>query len=127
MGTRVQLRLATETVSSGTCGGVAPGAEGFAAFLARLGRAQGDDTVATPGSDGAWPHGAWTVRQTSWRLMAEREALAPAVFDAWNELWIGAALAHDRWLRVELVGRRDMGDAAWEWRITRRTPRIGGR
>ena len=43
--------------------------------------------------------------------MAEREALSPAVFDAWNELWIGAALAHDRFMRVEVTERRDRGDA----------------
>src|SRR5262245_53092456 len=28
--------------------------------------------------------GVATVRQTSWRLMAERGALGPAVFDAWS-------------------------------------------
>ena len=42
--------------------------------------------------------------------MAEREALSPAVFDAWNELWVGAALAHDRFMRVEVTERRDRGD-----------------
>jgi hypothetical protein len=58
------------------------------------------------------------VRQTSWRLMAEREALSPAVFDAWNELWIGAALAHDRFMRVEVTERRDRGDAHWRWQFS---------
>src|SRR4051812_18846540 len=62
-------------------GGVAPGAAGFAAAFARLARAQGDDAVLQ--SDGS----TITVRQTSWRLMAERDALAPAVFEAWNALW----------------------------------------
>ena len=60
---------------------------------------------------------AATVRQTSWRLMAEREALSPAVFDAWNELWVGAALAHDRFMRVEVTERRDRGDAHWRWKF----------
>ena len=94
-------------------GGVAPGAAGFAAFLVRLARAQGDGAVAV--ADGE----AWLVRQTGWRLMRERPALAPAVFDAWNELWVGGALAHDRWLRIAVTGRRDRGDPAWKWRITR--------
>jgi hypothetical protein len=97
-------------------GGIAPGAEGFAAYLARLARAQGDDASVSGGGE------RWTVRQTTWRLMEERDDLAPSVFDAWNELWVGAALAHDRWLRVEVAGRRDRGDPAWEWRITRRQP-----
>ena len=40
-----------------------------------------------------------------------RSAVA-AVFDAWNELWVGAALAHDRFMRVEVTERRDRGDPA---------------
>jgi hypothetical protein len=49
--------------------------------------------------------------------MAERGALHPAVFDAWNELWVGAALAHDRFMRVDVVERRDHGDVSWRWRF----------
>ena len=59
----------------------------------------------------------WTVRQTGWRLMQERRDLSPAVFDAWNELWVGAALAHDRGIRLDVVQRRDRGDPVWAWRI----------
>lgn len=95
-------------------GGVAPGAAGFAAYLARLARGQGDDAEVSGSGD------TWTVRQTGWRLMAGRADLAPAVFDAWNQLWVGAALAHDRWLQLDVTARRDRGDPAWEWRITRR-------
>jgi hypothetical protein len=54
--------------------------------------------------------------------MEERDDLAPPVFDAWNELWVGAALAHDRWLHLEVTRRSDRGDPVWEWRITRRHP-----
>ena len=87
-------------------GGVEAGAAGFAKAFARLARGQDDDAeLQVEGS-------AATVRQTSWRLMAEREALSPAVFDAWNELWVGAALAHDRFMRVEVTQRRDRGDPA---------------
>jgi hypothetical protein len=92
-------------------GGVGPGASGFAASFARLARGQGDNAELRLEST------ASTVRQTSWRLMAEREPLSPAVFDGWNELWIGAALAHDRFMRVEVTERRDRGDACWCWQF----------
>jgi hypothetical protein len=92
-------------------GGVGAGAVGFATAFARLARGQGDDAELQV--EGGWA----TVRQTTWRLMAEREALSPAVFDAWNELWIGAALAHDRFMRVEVTERRDRGDACWCWQF----------
>jgi hypothetical protein len=39
--------------------------------------------------------------------------MLPAVFDAWNELWTGAARAHDRFMRVDVIERRDRGDASW--------------
>jgi hypothetical protein len=92
-------------------GGVDAGAAGFASAFARIARGQGDDAELRA-------LGATTmVRQTSWRLMAERGPLSPAVFDAWNELWVGAALAHDRFMRVEVTERRDRGDAAWCWQF----------
>ena len=90
-------------------GGVGAGPAGFAAAFARLARGQGDDAEVRV--DGA----AASVRQTSWRLMAERKGLHPCVFDAWNELWVGAALAHDRFMRIEVTERRDRGDASWSW------------
>jgi hypothetical protein len=95
-------------------GGIAPGPEGFARYLARLARGQGDDAAVFSQGE------AWIVRQTTWQLMRERSDLPPEAFDAWNELWIGTALAHDRWLRVDAIGRRDLGDPAWEWRISRK-------
>ncbi|SED93766.1 hypothetical protein SAMN05444161_4434 [Rhizobiales bacterium GAS191] len=95
-------------------GGVAPGPAGFATALVRLAKGQGDD--ATLVSEG----NAATVRQTTWRLMAGRQALSPAVFDAWNELWVGAALAHDRCIRLDVTQRRDRGDQSWEWRLDSR-------
>jgi hypothetical protein len=89
--------------------GVGAGAAGFAKAFARLARGQGDDAeLRTEGT-------TTMVRQTSWRLMAERRAPSPAVFDAWNELWIGAALAHDRFMRVDITQRRDRGDLFWCW------------
>jgi hypothetical protein len=97
-------------------GGAAPGAQGFGEFLLRIARAQGDDAEL----NGAGHE--WTLRQSTWRLMRERPNLSPAVFDAWNELWVGAALAHDRWLTLDVTQRRDRGAPVWEWRITRRRP-----
>jgi hypothetical protein len=96
---------------AGMLGGVEAGAVGFAAMFARLAKGQGDDAEFQ--IEGARA----IVRQTSWRLMQEREALSPAVFDAWNELWIGAALAHDRFMQVDVRERRDKGDAAWVWQF----------
>jgi len=92
--------------------GAEAGAIGFARLFARLACGQGDD--AQIHIDGARA----TVRQTSWRLMEQRDALSPAVFEAWNELWVGAALAYDRFMRVEVVERRDRGDASWTWRFS---------
>jgi hypothetical protein len=40
------------------------------------------------------------------------------VFDAWNELWVGAALAHDRFMRIEVTERRDRGEAYWRWKFS---------
>ncbi len=99
-----------------TLGGVGPGALGYAEFLQRIARAQGDEAELV--QDGE----AWRVRQRGWRLMRERLDLSPAVFDAWTELWSGCAMAHDRWLTLDITQRRDRGDPVWEWRIGRRLP-----
>jgi len=93
-------------------GGVEAGAAGFAAAFVRLARGQGDDAQLQIDGRRA------TVRQRSWRLMQARDGLSPAVFDAWNELWVGAALAHDRFMRVEVLERRDRGDACWRWEFS---------
>ena len=112
-----QIGMQTFDDTAARLGGIAPGAAGLAAYLARLAQAQGDDTAANGGGD------VWTIRQTTWRLMEGPAHLAPAVFDAWNELWVGAALAHDRWLTLEASRRRDRGDPVWEWQIARRSYR----
>lgn len=93
-------------------GGVAPGAAGFAKAFLRLAQGQGDDAELEDAGAGLF-----VLRQTTWRLMDERPALSQAVFDAWNELWVGAALAHDRFMRIDVRRRRDRGDAVWEWEI----------
>jgi hypothetical protein len=86
----------------------------FAEYLARMGRAQGDDTV--------WEHhdDRVVVHQTTWRLVDEAGTPPPQAFDAWTELWRGAALAHDPRLALEIGARRDAGDVRWEWTLMRR-------
>jgi hypothetical protein len=88
------------------------GADAFADFLVGLGQAQGDDTAST--RDG----GSVVVRQTSWRLIGDPRAVDPAVFDAWNDLWVGALSVHDRRARLR-VERRPGESAAIAWRIER--------
>jgi hypothetical protein len=84
------------------------GPERFASYLVALGRAQGDDTTAVSDGDEI------AVRQSSWRLMGDVPRLPAAIFDAWNELWIGALSVHDRRVHLEVRRRRD---AAFEWRL----------
>lgn len=92
--------------------GRAPG--DFAEYLCRLGRAQGDEVEWAPeGADAV-------VRQRTWRLLEGVPAPPAAVFDAWNELWVGALAVHDRRLRLDVVRRLDEGDGVIEWRIRRR-------
>ena len=65
-------------------------AQAFADYLTQIGVAQGDDTTWTRDGDGV------VVRQPSWRLIGGAPDVSPAVFDAWNELWVGALSIHDR-------------------------------
>jgi len=43
--------------------------------------------------------------------------LPEAVFEIWNELWVGALSVHNRRLRLETTHRRDAGSGGFEWRI----------
>jgi len=96
------------------------GAEGFALWLAAM--AAAEDDPATVERDGE----AWSVRRGGWRPMRGQEAQPDCVFDAWNGLWRGALAVHDRFLALEVVGRRDWGDPAIVWRIRRRGPVASG-
>jgi hypothetical protein len=90
--------------------GLTPGAGGapsFAAYLAALLAAQGEDVAC---ADVACADGgaSCTVRQRGWRLMAG-VAFADddgrrAALDAWNGLWTGTALAHDRFMTLDMTG-----------------------
>ncbi|WP_421997202.1 hypothetical protein [Reyranella sp.] len=90
-------------------------ARAFARWLSAVLAAQGEE-VETVEADGAV-----TVRQAGWRAVRELALPDPlAAFDAWNELWLGAAAAHDRFLAVQTT--RSLGDRGWEiaWRIAGR-------
>ena len=93
-----------------------PSLDAFGDYLAQLGVAQGDATTWT--RDGE----AVVVEQRSWRLMDGLPALSPAVFDAWNELWVGALSIHDRRARLRVEERPSDDLAAIRWRIERGRP-----
>ena len=83
------------------------GPAAFARLLGGLQAAQGEAVAVELGGGGAT-----TVRQQGWKLMAGIDVPGEA-FDAWNELVLGLAAAHDRFMTV--TTRRD-GDTI-EWRI----------
>ena len=61
------------------------------------------------------------VRMEGWRAVRDLKLDHPLkAFDAWNELWLGAAAAHDRFLQVET--NREFGRRGWEisWEISSR-------
>lgn len=82
-------------------------AAAFARYLA---------TLLEAGGDGAEVDGA-AVRTRTWRMMADKEGVTPACFDAWNALWEGALAVHNRRLRLEVTSRMDKGADHWGWRI----------
>ena len=90
-------------------------ARDFGRWLAAVMAASGEDVV-TEEKDGAV-----IVRQSGWRAVRELSLADPlAAFDAWNELWLGAAAAHVRFLSVQTS--RSLGDKGWAvaWRIAPR-------
>ena len=90
-------------------------ARDFARWLSAVLQAEGEE-VETSESDGAV-----MVRQSGWRAVRDLELADPLkAFDAWNELWLGAAAAHDRFLTVETS--RSLGERGWQaaWRIVGR-------
>jgi len=87
----------------------------FARWLVALLTAEGEE-IATEETEGAV-----VVSMKGWKVARELTLADPlAGFDAWNELWLGAAGAHDRFLKVETT--RAYGDNGWRaaWRIAPR-------
>ncbi|MBL0899301.1 MAG: hypothetical protein IBJ17_11470 [Reyranella sp.] len=90
-------------------------ARDFARWLAAVMQAAGED-VASEEKDGVV-----TVRMAGWRAVRDLTLADPvAAFDAWNELWLGTAAAHDRFLDVQTS--RSLADKGWTiaWRIAPR-------
>jgi len=90
-------------------------ARDFGRWLSGILSAQGEDIETTE------REGAVVMIQTGWRAMREITLADPLkAFDAWNELWLGAAAAHDRFLRVQTT--RALGERGWSitWRIAPR-------
>jgi hypothetical protein len=91
--------------------GDAQSARDFARWLGNVLRAQGEEVEVVDGE----------VRMTGWRAVRELALPDPLkAFDAWNELWLGAAAAHDRFLTVQTS--RSLGERGWSiaWRIAPR-------
>ena len=91
--------------------GDAQSARDLARWLGTLLRAQGEDVEIGDGE----------VRMQGWRAvrgLAVGDRLGD--FEAWNVLWLGAAAAHDRFLKVETT--RSLGERGWSiaWTIGRR-------
>ncbi len=79
----------------------------FARWLGEVLRAQGEDIEI----------GAQEVRMRGWRAVRELTLADPLkAFDAWNELWLGAAAAHDRFLTVRTT--RSLDERGWSIRWT---------
>jgi hypothetical protein len=90
-------------------------ARDFGRWLSRLLAASGEE-IETSERDGGV-----SVTSHGWRAVRELTLGDPlAAFDAWNELWLGAAAAHDRFLKVQTT--RSLGKRGWSitWRIAPR-------
>ena len=90
-------------------------ARDFARWLAAVLAAEGEDVETTEAQDSV------VVRASGWRVARDLVLADPLKgFDAWNELWLGAAAACDRFLEVQTS--RSLGADGWDiaWRIAPR-------
>lgn len=83
----------------------------FARFLAAEAAAEGD--TAEIGDEGQTA----VVRRFGWRLTRNLGPLHPCVFDAWNGLFEGALMVHNRHCVLDVAQRLDYGDPCIEWRV----------
>ncbi|MBV8393931.1 MAG: hypothetical protein JOY81_12185 [Alphaproteobacteria bacterium] len=90
-------------------------ARSFSMWLARVLTAEGE-SVEPQERDGAV-----VVTMDGWRAVRELKLVDPLkAFDAWNELWLGAAAACDRFLSVTTTRVFDQGRWSIAWRIAPR-------
>lgn len=90
-------------------------ARDFGRWLSAVLAAGGEDVATEEES------GAIVVRAAGWRVARDLSLADPLLaFDAWNELWLGAAAAHDRFLKIQTS--RSLGGKGWSiaWRIAPR-------
>lgn len=90
-------------------------ARDFARWLQAILEAEGEDVATEEKDDHV------VVRMAGWRIVQGLTLADPLKgFDAWNELWLGAAAAHDRFLAIQTS--RTLGDGGWSisWRIAPR-------
>jgi hypothetical protein len=83
-------------------------ARDFARWLSNVLAAQGEE-VEVRGQE---------VVMNGWNAVRDLKLADPLkAFDAWNELWLGAAAAHDRFLAIQTM--RSFGERGWSiaWRI----------
>jgi len=87
-------------------------ARAFGGWLSAMLSAQGEEVSPESAAN------AVALRLARWRL-AEGLPVAdlPGAFKAWNELWVGACMAHDRFLGIDAVASSADGALAASWRI----------
>lgn len=83
----------------------------FARFLAAAAEVEGDRVEV------AEENGVAVVRRFGWRLARNLPAQHPCVFDAWNGLFQGALMVHNRFAVLDVTQRLDYGDPCIEWRV----------
>ena len=88
------------------------GAARFAAFMTRIATGEGDTATIEE-----TPTGDKRVIRNGWRLARDWGEQPPELFEAWNGLWEGALMAHDRFLQLRVLAREDLGDSATIWEI----------
>jgi hypothetical protein len=92
--------------------GLTGGAPGdFAQYMARMSTAMGNSPQRDATDSGT------VIETPGLKILDELENPPPAIFDAWNGLWDGAAAAHDPRLALAVESRCDTGGDAWRWRI----------
>lgn len=82
---------------------------GFAAFMKALATAQGDRAEAAAVQDG------YSVCQRGWTLYPDLSNVHPAVFECWNQLFVGALDAHNHRLRLRCTQRPQVGGDDLRW------------
>ena len=83
----------------------------FGQLIARLALAEGDVAQISAEAD------VVRIDRQGWRLAAGWGRQPPELFEAWNGLWEGALLAHNRFLQLRVEAREDLGDGCFVWRI----------